>query len=574
MTAGPTAPDGPPPGRRWSTLAVVLAGTFMILLDTTIVNVAIPSIQMHLHASYGAVEWVVSGYALAYGLVLIPAGRIGDRFGHRRLFLLSLAGFTLTSLLCGTSSNPQELVAWRVVQGAMAGVLNPQILAVIQVCFAPRERGRAFAFYGATTGIATALGPLLGGILVTADIAGTSWRPIFLLNTPIGLAAIVAAAMLLPASRGRVGGLDPTGVFLVALALLLVIYPLVDGRQAGWPPWSFAALAAAVPALGAFAWWERRRRRRFRSPLVDVRLFANRAFAAGTGVALSYFAGFTSMFFSLSLWLQLGLGRSALAAGVTILPFAVGSLVGATASDRAARRLGRRVLHLGTAMVVVGLAATVLAIHAGGTAVPGPLLAPSLLFAGLGSGLTIAPNTDAVLAGVAVRDAGAAGGVLSTGQRVGTALGIAVVGVLLFGSLANGAPGAAASVYPRLRHEFDSAGVTGTTQAGELRSFTHCFVARARSADPSTPAPHCTQAGTAAGQPAAATDHHRVPADVRSALAEGARLALARDFTRAIQVATVFNMAAVALAWLLVFRYRRGLTRGEATDPAGRSDAG
>ncbi|MGH9068743.1 MAG: MFS transporter, partial [Acidimicrobiales bacterium] len=444
-------PSGTQGAQKWWVLGVVVLGTFMILLDTTIVNVAIPSIQTGLHASYGAIEWVVSGYALAFGLVLIPAGRIGDRFGHRRLFLLSLGGFTLTSLLCGTSTSPAELVVWRVVQGGMAGILNPQILAAIQVAFAPRERGKAFAFYGATAGVATALGPLLGGILVTANLHGLHWRPIFLLNVPIGVFALVAAYRLLPSSKGQGGSLDPGGIALVAVTLMLVLYPLVEGRTAGWPIWALAALGATVPSLAGFVYWQRRRIRSDRPPLVDIRMFRYRAFAAGTGLALTYFAGFTSVFFSLSLWLQLGLGRTALAAGLTILPFAVGSLVGASSSDLAARRLGPAVLQLGTAMVALGLGGTLATIHVVGPGVAGVLLLPSLAFAGVGSGLTIAPNTNTVLARVPVASAGAAGGVLSTAQRVGTALGIAVVGVLLFGSLARGAPAAAASAAPALR---------------------------------------------------------------------------------------------------------------------------
>jgi len=223
---------------RWLALAVVLSGAFMILLDATIVNVAIPSIQQSLRASYGTIEWVVSGYALAYGLLLVPAGRLGDRYGHKRLFLIGLAGFTAASALCGAAQTPAQLVACRVLQGVMAGVLNPPILAVIQIAFAPRERGRAFSWYGAVAGVSTAAGPLLGGLLISWDLHGWDWRPIFLLNVPIGAVALLAATRLLPSSRGRGGDLDPVGVALVSAAMLLITYPLVEGRDAGQPAWA------------------------------------------------------------------------------------------------------------------------------------------------------------------------------------------------------------------------------------------------------------------------------------------------------------------------------------------------
>ncbi|HEX8929742.1 MAG TPA: MFS transporter, partial [Actinomycetota bacterium] len=239
---------------------MVLSGAFMILLDATIVNVAIPSIQQSLRASYGTIEWVVSGYALAYGLLLVPAGRLGDRYGHKRLFLIGLAGFTAASALCGAAQTPAQLVACRVLQGVMAGVLNPPILAVIQIAFAPRERGRAFSWYGAVAGVSTAAGPLLGGLLVAWDLHGWGWRPIFMINVPVGAVALVLASRL-PRVRGRGGELDAVGLALVAAAMLLITYPLVQGQSAGWPAWTFVSLAAAVPTLALFAAWELRRLR-------------------------------------------------------------------------------------------------------------------------------------------------------------------------------------------------------------------------------------------------------------------------------------------------------------------------
>lgn len=420
---------------RWLALAVVLAGAFLILLASTIVNVAVPTIRADLGTSYAAVQWLIGGYALAYGLLLIPAGRLGDRFGYKRMFLVGLAGFAVASLLSATAASPAALVFWQVAAGTMAGVMNPQILAVIQVAFPPQERGRAFGMYGAVAGVAVAAGPLLGGLLIQWDLGGLSWRPVFGLNVLVGIVAFAAALRLLPNSSGRGGSLDAVGVALVSAAFLLLTFPLVQGRAAGWPLWAFLCLAASIPTLVGFVLWEGRLARRGGDPLVDVGLLRNRAFVAGTGISLSYFAGFIGLVFVLSLYLQIGLGRTALATGLILLPFAAGSFVGASFSDRVAARLGRWVLLLGSGMVIAGIAGVVVAIRLAGTSITGTELLPSLLVAGVGSGLVIAPNVDVVLSAVPWQQAGTASGVLNAAQRLGNALGVAVVGLVLFGTL-------------------------------------------------------------------------------------------------------------------------------------------
>lgn len=437
--------DGPVPDvpNRLAVLAVILTGGFMILLDATIVNVAVPTIQRNLHASYSAIEWIVSGYALAYGLLLIPGGRLGDRIGHKKTYLIGLAGFTAASVLCGISASPGELVAWRVIQGAMAGVMNPPILAVIQAIFPPAERGKAFGFYGAVAGLATALGPLAGGLLIAWNLNGWDWRPVFLVNLPIGVAGLAAAARIVPESRGKPDSFDVVGIGLVSAAMVLITYPLIEGQDAGWPPWTFACLASAVPVLALFAWWEVRVARRGKAPLVSMSLFASRSFAAGTAVSLVYFAGFIGLLFVLSLYLQIGLGWPALRAGLAIVPFAAGTFAGAAFSDPVAGRIGRGVLQIGSVAVALATLAVILVIHAEGTGVSAVALLPALLIGGLGSGMVIAPNIEIVLSGVSWQDAGSASGVLNASQRLGQAIGIAVVGVALFTSL--GAAGAHAA---------------------------------------------------------------------------------------------------------------------------------
>lgn len=428
--------DAPPDPRRWWALAAVLTGAFMILLDGTIINVAVPVIKTGLSASYADIEWVISGYVLAYGLLLIPAGRVGDRYGHRTVLLVGMVGFIVMSALCATAQHPAQLVIYRVLQGAMAGVLNPQVLAFIQLGFPDRERGQAYGIYGAISGIGVALGPVLGGALIQANIAGSSWRPIFLINVPVGIVAIGMTLRLVKNTRGRAGSLDPLGIFLISAVVLLISFPLIQGQADGWPAWTWICFGGAAVALAAFVGWERYTSRRGSTPLIDINLFRNRAFSAGVGVGMAYFAGFISLFFLLSLMLQAGMHKSALTSGLIILPFALGTFVGAMMSDGIARRLGRNVLALGCSMVAIGIAATILVLRARGANLAGWELIVPLGFGGIGSGLVIAPNVSLVLEHVPWQDAGAASGILNTAQRVGQALGIAIVGVALSSQLA------------------------------------------------------------------------------------------------------------------------------------------
>jgi EmrB/QacA subfamily drug resistance transporter len=432
-TVPPRAPVSP--GRR---LAVLLVGAFMALLDTTIVNVALPSVQDGLGASSSQLEWVVSGYLLALGLTLIPAGRIGDRIGHHKLYVAGLSCFTVASLACGLARDPGQLIAARVVQGLGAGVFFPAIAAIIQLLYAGPARGKAFGALGAVIGLSTALGPLAGGLLIQAAGVEHGWRWVFLVNVPIGLVAVPLAAALLPrdaAAVGRRQRVDGVGVVLLTAALVALLVPLIEGQRRGWPPWTYGCLVASVLLLVALGWWLVRVERRGGDPLVSPRLVRERSFAAGTVLALVYFAGFTSVFFVLSILWQTGLGHSALSAGLVLLPFPAGSLVTAALSDRFSARLGRTVLVIGCAMLAAGLIAVLLILRATAPSPAGWQLVLPLAVAGLGNGLFIAPNIDFVLSAVPPQEAGAASGVLNTGQRIGSAIGIAVIGTVLFGTL-------------------------------------------------------------------------------------------------------------------------------------------
>ncbi|MBM0260455.1 MFS transporter, partial [Micromonospora sp. 4G55] len=422
--------------RRWQALGVGLVAAFMTLLDVSIVNVAVPSMDRALHASPSDLQWVLSGYALTFGLILVPAGRFGDARGRRTAFVVGVALFTLTSALAGLATSPAWLVTARLLQGAAAGVVNPQVTGLIQQLFPGAERGRAFGLLGATIGISTAVGPLLGGLLIQLGGEEHGWRWVFFVNVPVGILAVVLGWRLLPTrptgqpDRHR---LDPVGVLLLGVGVLLLLLPLVQREQ--WQsPWKWALVPAGLAVLVGFGLWERRYARH-RTPLFDLRLFRLRSYTLGALIALVYFGGFTAIFFIFTLYLQNGLGYSALIAGLAITPFALGSALASTLGGRIVNRFGRPLVGIGLVVVVIGLGTVVIVLR-GSPQHSVPLLtAVPLLVAGLGSGLVITPNQTLTLSQVPVPQAGSAAGMLQTGQRIGSAAGIAAVGAMFFSSL-------------------------------------------------------------------------------------------------------------------------------------------
>lgn len=539
--------------RRWLTLLTVVIGTFMILLDGTIVNVAVPSIQASLRASYENIEWIVSGYALSYGLLLIPAGRLGDRYGHKTLFLIGLLGFTIFSALCGTARSPETLILWRVLQGAMAGVMNPQITASIQIAFPREQRGKAFGIYSAVIGIATATGPLVGGLLINANIRGLAWEPIFLINIPIGIVAAVLAIRTLRQTYGRAGSLDMVGIGIVSAAVLALTVPLVEGRPLGWPAWTFASMAGSFFLFALFALWESRRLAREHSVLVNIHLFRNRPFMAGMGIALSYFGGFVGIFFVTSLLIQNGLGHSALYSGMTVIPFSIGSLITASQSHRVAERLGRRCLFLGTFLVLVGIGGLIVVLQVEGESVTAWNLAPWFFIAGSGSGLVIAPNVTLVLSGVPGRDAGSVSGVLSATQRLGQAIGICLVGILLFGALGSQAHSNADSVADELRRDLVASNMPAAKADAAVATFVECFEKQSQSSDPSRTPEGCPTHPDPANDP------------VSIAFQDAAQTALGRSFVTGAQRALVISWALVAITFFLVFLLPKRIAAGART---------
>ncbi len=422
---------------RWRALAVCLVAGGMCLLDVSIVNVALPSIREGLAASDSQVQWVVAGYSLAFGMALVPAGRLGDARSRRTVFMWGVALFTLASAACGAAPSAWAICVARVVQGVGGGMITPQVSGFIQNLFRGPERGRAFGLFGASIGISTAIGPLLGGVLVQLGGSEWGWRLVFYVNLPVGLLLLVLARKWLPrVPTGPRQSLDPVGVLLFAAAMLLVLLPVVEGDQAAplsQRPWWLAGVAAVV--LVGFYAWERHWSGRGRETLVDLSLARVPSYVFGLGLGTFYFAGFTSIFIVLTLYLQSGLRYSALEAGLTQLPFAAGSAVTAFYGGRIVQRWGRALVLGGLATITVALVGIDLLLPRLEGDV-GLSLAPLLLLAGAGGGLVISPNITLALDEVDPARAGAGGGLLQTAQRVGSALGVAVVLAQFFGALA------------------------------------------------------------------------------------------------------------------------------------------
>jgi EmrB/QacA subfamily drug resistance transporter len=566
----PQAASGEAPDRRrWLTLAVLLLAAFMNLLDISIVNIAIPSIQRDLHASYADIQWALAGYTLAYALVLITGGRLGDTFGRKRLFLIGVTGFTIMSALCGAAQSPGMLIASRVVQGAMGAIMIPQVLSVIQVIFPPGERIKALAGFGVTAGLGTVSGPLLGGLLTEHSLLGLGWRSIFLINVPIGIFAVAAAAILVRESRApRPPRLDPVGVALISAALLLLLYPLVQGRQFGWPTWTLVSMAASAPLFALFVVYERIKARKDGSPLVQLSLFGQRSFSVGMAIAVTFFLGITSFALILTLFLQIGLGFTPLHAGLTFLPFSGGVLVASGAAARLAPRFGRGVTMTGALVMAAGMAGLIATVHHYGAAVTTWEMVPGLVVAGLGMGSVLAPLADILLAGVAHQHAGSASGLLNTGFQVGASIGIAVIGVIFFGLLGSQSGPAATAVAPQLRTGLAAAGVPARFSGRIVTQFRGCLHDRLVAADPTATPASCKRGSAEAALPAAA---NRV-------LAEAGAAAVRRDFASSLERTLAFQIGVFLLSFLLMLalpaRSGRRLEEGAgAADAAGAEGA-
>jgi EmrB/QacA subfamily drug resistance transporter len=423
---------------RWLILALVLAVECMDLLDGTIVNVAAPTIRADLGTGLSALQWIAGGYALTFAVGLVTGGRLGDIYGRRRMFLLGVAGFATASLLCGLAPTPGTLIAARLLQGACAAIMIPQGFGIIRSAFGD-ESAKAFALFGPVIGLSAVLGPVLGGLLVEADLLGTGWRLIFLVNLPLAAAALIAGARLLPESRADdPPTLDLPGAVLVTVAAGLLIYPLIQGREAGWPAWTFLSMAVALAILAVFVAVERRRERDGVSPLVTMSLFRKRAFSGGLACALVFFAGMIGLMLVFSLYLQLGLHYGAAHAGVAFIPWSLGTALGAgLGAGMLGPKVGRPTLHIGAGVMLAGILGMLAVVASTGTGMSVWQIAGPELLAGAGMGMLLAPLFAFVLGGVEDDEVGSASGVLNATQQLSGAIGIAAVGTVFFSVLAS-----------------------------------------------------------------------------------------------------------------------------------------
>lgn len=423
--------------RRKIALLVIATAFVMDLMDSTILNIALPTIQHSMHASYTALQWMAAGYTLTFALLLITGGRMGDVFGYKKLFIWGLIGFMFTSLLTGIAWSPDILVAARLLQGAAAALMVPQVLSVVQLLYKPGERVAVNGMLGGLSAIATTLGPIVAGILMKLNVAHLGWRPIFLINIPVGLAALFLGTKYLPQGKSEhAAKIDGFGTLLVSAAIGLLIFPLMQGHELGWPAWTFVMAAASVPVLGLFAWWQRRLSRRNGSPLVVPALFRHRSFNVGLVLSLLVFASMSAFAFTFTLLLQAGYGFSPIHTILTGIFVTVGIMptVGLL-SKKVIPAMGRWAITVGSLITALGLGAVGYAVtHAHG-ALTTWQLAPMLIVMGAGFGMAFAPLLPYVLSKVNPQDAGSASGVANAVQQVGGSLGVALVGIVFFGNL-------------------------------------------------------------------------------------------------------------------------------------------
>ncbi len=419
---------------RWPALFVILAAEVMDLLDALITSIAGPTIVRDLGGGDTLIQWLAAGYTIAMASGLLIGGRLGDIFGRRRMFLIGMTGFTLMSLGCALSQSPESLITFRVLQGLIGAVMLPQGLGMIKEMFSEEESAKAFGAFGPVMGLSAVGGPILAGFLVDGDFFGWGWRSIFAINIPIGIAAIMAGRRYLPASKpDRSIHIELISAAIASGSMLLLIYPLIQGREKGWPTWSFAMIAAGVAGFLLLAYVERSRDRAGKVTLITPSLFTRRSFNAGLLTGTAMFGALIGSSLVFTLFVQVGLGFSPLKAGAAGIAQAVFLIVGFGASQPFMTSLGgRKVIQVGQLMVAAGFGVFIIAMHWAGDSIGIAAMSPGLALLGLGMGFSFSPFFDLVLAGVEEHEAGSASGVLTAVQQLGGAFGIAVLGTIYF----------------------------------------------------------------------------------------------------------------------------------------------
>ena len=450
--ASTDAPPETPPAagvrRPWIGFAVVLTAVVLNILDSTIVNVAAPSVARDLGLSTSALEWVAAAYTLALAVGLMTGGRLGDMLGRRRMLLIGLTGFVTASVACALAPTGSVLIGARVLQGLTAAVMVPQCFGLIRELFPGDRIAKPFAAMGPAIGLSTVMGPVVAGLLLQADVLGTGWRSLFLLNVPVGLAALAVGVRALPRSRPSHEGtrLDLVGTLLLATASFMIVFPLVDGRTLGWPVWVWGLLAGSVPVLGALVVHQRARLRAGRTPLVETSVLRKRSYVAGIAFLLVFFGCVVGLGLVMGIFLQVGLGKSPVDAGLFLAALAVGSFFGAGVGAWAATAVGRPILHVGLTIMAAGCLVLWASLRGADGDVGVLDLAPGLFVFGLGMGMIFVPLFSIVLGEIEDHEVGSATGLLSSVEQLGASLGVAVLATLFFHVLDLGDGGPAAAI--------------------------------------------------------------------------------------------------------------------------------
>ncbi|MFE2592453.1 MFS transporter [Streptomyces anthocyanicus] len=538
-----TAAGPPPYARRWAALGVILGAEIMDLLDGTVMNVAAPAVRADLGGSLSVIQWITVGYTLAFAVLLVVGGRLGDIYGRKRMFVVGAVGFTAASVLCSVAAGPEMLTAARFLQGGLGALMIPQGLGLIKQMFPPKETAAAFGAFGPAIGLGAVLGPIVAGFLVDADLFGTGWRSVFLINLPIGVAVIVGAVLLLPEGKAPVRPkFDVVGMALVTSGLTLLIFPLVQGRERGWPAWAFVLMLAGAAVLVGFVAHELRQERRGGATLIELSLLRRSRYAAGLAVALVFFTGVSGMSLLLALHLQIGLGFSPTRAALTMTPWSVFLVVGAILTGAVlGSKFGRKALHGGLVVLALGVLIMLLTIGDQAGGLTSWELVPGIAVAGLGMGIMIGLLFDIALADVDKQEAGTASGVLTAVQQLGFTVGVAVLGTLFFGLLGSQATASVDDGASRARTELAAAGASTTEQHRLLADLRVCLRESASQQDSERTPDRCRSLQQA--RPA-----------VAEAMARAWRTAHTENFSTAMVRTLWVVIALLAVSFALAFR--------------------
>lgn len=553
---------------RWLAFSTIVASAVMDLLDSTVVNVAAPAIRKDLGGSYADLQWIAAGYTLALAVALLTGGRLGDIFGRKRMLLVGMAGFTLSSLACALAPSPGALIAARVLQGGFGAMMLPQGFGLIRDMFPPSEMGKAFTAFGPIMGLSAVLGPIIAGGLIDADLWGTGWRMIFMINLPIGLAAFVLGVRTLPSrpERDRTVQLDLAGMVLAGVGMCMLVFPLVQGRELGWPGWIIAVLVCSIPVLAGFAWHELRRGRSGATPLVELSIFSRRSYSAGALFAIVFFGSMGGIMLAIGIFLQVGLGYTPIHASLTMAPWALGSFIGSGFGGAMMSRLGRHILHIGLTLMGIATVWLYAVISSAGIAIGHWDFTLPLALSGIGMGMIFVPMFDIIIGEIEDHEVGSGSSTLNAIQQLGMSLGVAVLGTLFFGTLGGQAHATFdQATAPALRAQLVAAHVPAQDVDRVVAALRSCVYDRENEKDPNNVPASCRPSGSAPD-----------PAVVRvltsAGLATHERVAV-----KAAQATTLVTAGLVALSFVVGFLLPKKARRQElaeagaasAVEPAG-----